>query len=281
MSVIRAKSQKKPAAEPVARGNIETNGPVAPWRGVPNAWEGHQPWTRHAVEVCIPVIDPMDVLPTVVELLRLQTVRPYIVLIDTGSTPDQFAQVNAMAADDLEVHRIASGGQQHASAIVSVALDLGMSVCRTSKLILTHQDCFLTRRDAVEELAKSLSPSSPVVGYQITPREMPDWPMMIGHTWSGLYLPAVKKSPARWCYTGEASFDTEYSFCRQLIKAGIKPVLIGSEANYTRNQTKDFDHVRSWPSAGLYSPLHREKAKEWMRDALVSAEKRIARWSKE
>lgn len=254
---------------------------IAPYRNDIHPWEGHRPWERYAVEIAIPVIDAMDTLPTVLELLRLQTVRPYLVLIDTGSQPAQWEQLQTLRAPDVEIHRIASGGMRHASAPVAVALDLALSLCRTPAQILTHQDCFLTRRDALERLVSKLGPQTPVVGYQITPRTVKGWRKMCGHTWTGLDVPTIRRTAARWGYNGQKNFDTEYGFFQALAKEEIYPVLLGAEENYTRNQTEDFDHVRSWPSAGLYSPDHRARAAEWMADALRDARQRIREWRQE
>lgn len=254
---------------------------IAPYRNEQNPWEGHAPWKTHRVEVVIPVIDAMDTLPVVLELLRLQTIRPYLVIIDTGSQPAQWEQLQALRAADLEIHRIASGGMMHASAPVAVALDLGLSICRTPYQILTHQDCFLLRRDAVEALVNQLGPQAPVVGYQITPRTIPAWQTMCGHTWTGLHVPTIRKTSAKWGYNGQRNFDTEYGFFTALAEEGIAPILLGGESNYSRNITADFDHVRSWPSSGLYAPEHRAKSLQWMEEALKDARQRIRAWRNE
>ena len=254
---------------------------IAPFRKTAKGWEGSAPWRRHAVEVCIPVIDPMDTLPEVLALLRLQTVSPYIVLIDTGSQPAQLEALEALRGPDVEIHRIASAGQRHASASVAVALDLAVSLCRSECLLMTHQDCFLRRRAAVSALLERLNPHNPVAGYQISPRQIPDWQMMVGHTWTGLHLPTIRQTSARWGFDGQKDFDTEYGFCRALQRCGIVPEMLGTEENYRRNINLDFDHVRSWPSAGLYSATHRAKASAWMAEALSEARQRVKAWSLE
>lgn len=257
---------------------------VAPARGMAQAYEGHRPWLRHGCEIWIPVIDPMESLPLVLDLLRAQTVRPYIVLVDTGSRPDQWEQVQALRAPDLEVHAIWTGGLRHSSAVVASALDLAMSVAgsRTEKLLFTHSDCFPARRDAVEILCSWLSPDCPAVGYGITPREnAADWERFLGHVWAGLYLPKIRETRARWGHTPEqsqAAWDTEYSFNRLLAADGIRPVLLGWEENWQVNTTADYTHVRSFPLSGLYVPTHRAMAEDWMTTAKAEAWERLESW---
>lgn len=258
---------------------------VAPFRGQGRAYEGHRPWERHQVEICIPVIDPSDELTLVIELLRAQTVPPYIVLVDTGSQPEGWAALQTLRAPDLEVHAIWSGGLQHSAAVVAAALDLGMSLCRQDRLLFSHSDAFLRRPDAVEILCQWLSPECPAVGYGMTPRgaDIPDWRRMMGHVWCGLYMPAIRTAQARWAFhpcdaEKHENWDTEVSFNRYLAKAGIWPVILGPEENWTRNINEDYDHVRSFPLSSLYLPEHHERAKGWMRDAKREARQRLDLW---
>ena len=260
---------------------------VAPFRQAACPWAGHEPWTRHAVEVAIPVINPKDTLPHVLELLRLQTVRPYIVLIDTGSNEEEYYWLDSLQSDDIEVHHLNSGGQRHPSAIVSVALDLATAVCRAEKLVLTHQDCFVTSRDSIERLVAQVTPEYPVVGYRISPRpeeQVPDWRQMIGHTWSALHIPTLRDLGISWSFNEHPEsghHDTEYEFCRRLLARQLPPKLIGEENNYVRTINEDFDHIRSWPSSNLYARHYADSVEYRVIDALAKAEERITRWKRE
>jgi glycosyltransferase involved in cell wall biosynthesis len=225
----------------------------------------------------------METLPTVIRLLRGQTMRPYIVLIDTGSSSEQWQEVQALRAHDIEVHQLWTGGLYHSSAVVASALDLAVSLCRTEVLLFTHTDCFLRRRDAVEQLFRRISPEHPFVGYGITPREnADDWKRFVGHVWSGIHVPTIRSTAARWGHNGaaqtQANWDTEYSFNRTLISAGIRPIPLGYEENWKRNVTPDYEHVRSYPLSALYRPDHHSKAQDWMKRALRAADARLWRW---
>lgn len=263
---------------------------IAPHRNTPKPWLGSRPWLAAQAEVVIPVIDCSDTIGEVIELLRLQTVRCHIVLIDTGSTPRELALLLDRRADDVEIHQVHAAGWVHPSAPVAAALDLALSLCRTPVQVLTHQDCFLRRREALEDLVERTTSVTPWVGYRITERAIPDWQLMTGHTWTGLYVSRIRETHARWgldlsgrdlAQLSRHNWDTEYTFCRALRDAGISPVFLGEEKNYQRNQDDTIDHVRSWPSSGLYSDQHREKAKEWMTSALDEARGRIRQWREE
>lgn len=253
---------------------------IAPNRTQTPAYEGHRPWGRHGCEVWIPVIDPMDTLPLVLALLRAQSARPYIVLVDTGSTPEQWEQVQALRALDVEVHALHTGGMRHSSAVVASALDLAVSVCRQEHLIFTHQDCFLRRVTAVEELC-ALIEQYTAVGYGITPRPGVDnWKTMLGHVWAGLFVPVIRQTRARFGHTDgtQAEWDTEYSFNCGLAREGITPHLLGWEENWQRNITPDYDHVRSWPLGKLYRPDHVASHRDVMAEAMREGWGRVKLW---
>ena len=258
---------------------------TAPAKGEIQPWKGHKPWERHVVEVAIPVINPMETIEPVINLLRCQTVRPYIVLIDTGSDPAQWEQVQALRGPDVEVHALWTGGLYHSSAVVAAALDLAIALCRTEYLLFSHSDCFLKRRDAVERLLGELDSDCPAAGYGITPRDgIPDWRRMMGHAWSGIHVPSIRKTAARWGHRDpkhqrQDNWDTEYGFNRQLFLEGIYPRLLGYEENWSYNILEDYEHVRSWPLSAMYLPQHHEKAKSWMTQALDGAHQRIKDWT--
>ena len=260
---------------------VEKNRGAYPWKSADNG---------NLVEVVIPTIVCADLLPYTIELIRLQTgvVRPYIVIIDTGSPPEEQKKIEALRAPDVEVHLLTSRGYRHASDPVAVALDLALSLCRTEKQVTTHADCFLLRRDALSDLVERVNPDNPVVGYQISPRPgVKDWERMIGHTWSAFDVASIRKRGITWGYgasvdTGTSAlrgrWDTEYGFMRQCWREGIEPDLMGTEENFERNISEDFDHIRSLPSARLYDNKHLAKAEGWVDLAISDAKERIESW---
>ena len=154
----------KPEFAPLRRGVMQAK----PWEGACS----HKPWQYDAA-VMIPVLDCVEPLPLVVDLLRLQTLKPYIILVDTGSLPEHFAKVESLRAPDLEVHSLRLNGFEHSSQSVAMACDVGFAVCQSRFLFLTHTDCFLRSRTVLEEFAE-LCQDHPVVGYQISPRPHED-----------------------------------------------------------------------------------------------------------
>jgi hypothetical protein len=237
-------------------------------------------------------------MPVVIELLRLQTVRPFIMVIDTGSTPDHLEQVERLRAPDVEVHCLRFAPLLHSSDPVAIAQDLAFSRIQTPYAFCTHSDCFLMRRDLLAYMIELCRTRSPAVGYQISPRQYRGWETELGHTclmvdvgvmdqhrigWSQsrycrlIGRPHTAPDPAR--YPNDP--DTEKQFNWGLKHAGITPYIMGTEANYEFNRNPDFDHVRSFTSAKAYSPNHFAKTAPWMVEALADARARIEKWRAE
>jgi hypothetical protein len=252
-----------------------------------------RPW-NYRVCAAIPHLDTPETLSTCVELLRGQSERPYILIVDTGSPPKVCEQLEAMRADDLELHFIRGHGWRHSSEPVTVALDFAHAVCRSPLLFHTHADCFLRRRDFVEELASRCSETVPVLGYRMSPRDWAttDWQWMVGHTALMLHLQTMRRIGAAWAMdrmdalgidwqSGMGGWpDTETAFNHLLRNAGIVPEFLGAEENWKRHMDGNIDHVRSYPGSKLYSAaLHRESAR-WMKDALREGAERAKEWRK-
>jgi len=70
------------------------------------------------------------------ELLALQTVRPYVLLLDTGSSPAVVRTLETLRRPDVEVHTIRAHAYAHSSAPVTTAMDLAFALCRTPVLAL-------------------------------------------------------------------------------------------------------------------------------------------------
>ena len=274
---------------------------IAPLRGpvpVPAPWEGscgRKPW-EYQVTAVIPCLDTSDTLPLVIELLRLQTERPFIIVIDTGSRDTELAATLALRAEDVEVHSLRLNGVLHPSDFPAMAMDLAFSVCRTEFLFATHADVFLRRRGFLADLLASCRTVSPVVGYQISPRAHPDWRGMVSHTATIYHLPTMDRigfgwSQRRLCHlAGVDDYrplaarpnwpDTELLGNYLLREAGIEPFLIGEERNFERHVDENLDHCRSLTSARLYSPDYLAQARPWIRAAIDEARERIDAWKK-
>lgn len=273
---------------------------VAPTRNVDRGFEGPapvKPW-EYRVQVVIPHLDTPDILELGVQLWRLQTVRPFICVVDTGSNAENVAKLLSLEADDLEVHFVRSRGQRHLSSLVSVALDVAAANNLQEFQFQTHTDVFPMRRDLLADLLAKCGPDSPVVGYEISPRSHVKgalswlWRGMVGHTCTMLHAPTIRQHGIAWhlerghedlglARLPPQNTDTEVPFNLLLRKLGITPVLVGHDENHTRHTTADFDHFRSYGSSMLYSPGYFRRCSEWAEAAMKDARERISKWKGE
>lgn len=268
----------------------------SPWRGSC----AKKPW-EYKVTAVIPVIDTYESLEICVEILRLQTERPYIVVIDTGSVKNQLDKILDMHSEDLEVHCIRHNGTLHPSDPVCVAMDMAQSLCRTEYMFATHSDAFIMRRDFLEWMLTMCGDQEenrfPVVGYEISPRSHDDWKGMVSHTATMYHIPTMDRIGFGWSMRRLASVcgienqepnperpnwpDTEILGNMILRDNDIKPKIIGSEKNFTRNKDRNIDHARSMTLAMLYAPEYRKVASEWFEEAKMQAKSRIDSWKAE
>lgn len=276
---------------------------VAPYgtRGRPGQWLGRlpkKPW-QYRVSACIAHIQTPDQLAVVIETLRWQTERPYIIVVDTGSSPDVCQKIEAMRREDVEIHFVRAGGYRHPSEPVAVALDLAHSICHTEYLYHTHADVFIRRRDWLEWLLARCDRAVPVVGYEMSERDPPaDWRGTVSHTATMLHMPTMRRVGATWnmqawyeargmeCGVASGSWpDTEAMMRLSLDRAGIAPLFVEEqscpgakhERNYTRDVDCNIEHVRSFPSATLYGSGSKTAANE-MPAAMAAAAERVAQW---
>lgn len=256
------------------------------------AWEGRsvkKPWD-YKVTAVIPHLNTPEPLKVCIDVLRIQTERPYIIIIDTGSDPSTKDEIEALRDHDVEIHYINSNGWRHSSEPVTAALDLAHSVCKTEYLFHTHSDCFLRRNNLIEELVSNCDSTAPVIGYRMSPRDWAtdQWEWMIGHTICMLHMPTIHSNGVTWSMSrmeyefgmpikvGMGWPDTETGFNHVLKNCGITPIFIGHDQNYVRQVDENMDHVRSHPGAKLYSEDHYRKTQGWMVDAIREAKERIS-----
>lgn len=249
-----------------------------------NAWE-------KKVTVAVPHLNTIEPLKILVELMRLQTVKPYIMVVDTGSSPEVCDQLELMRAADLEIHYIRGHSYRHRSEPIAAAMDLAQSLCRTDYLFHTHADCFPRRRDLLEYLSNSCNTGFPVVGYRMSPRDWikgSAWKDCVGHVACMLYMPQIHRRGLTWSMQrayalgyghGSSGWpDTETAFGYAMKKADITPLWVGFERNYERQVDDNIDHCRSFTGSKMHSPEYYEKAKRWMAEATREAMERIKEW---
>ena len=252
-----------------------------------------RPW-EYRVTVAIPVLDTFDTLQVGIELLKLQTVRPFIMIIDTGSSDKNLEKICGLRDEDVEVHVLRLNGTQHPSDFPAMAMDVAFSLCRTNFLLATHADVFLRRRDLLEDLLGMTKKISPVVGYELSPRAHTDWKGMVSHTCTMYHMPTMDRIGFGWSLRRLCSMmgikdykpdpmrpnwpDTEILGNYILRYYKIQPHLIGEEKNFERQVDDNIDHCRSVTSGRLYSPAYANAANAWVEDAITQAKDRIREW---
>jgi hypothetical protein len=265
-------------------------------------WQGScakKPW-EYRVTAVVPVIDTHESLSLCVETLRMQTERPYIIVVDTGSQRGNIEKILEMHAEDLEVHCIRHNGTIHPSDPVSVAMDMAQSLCRTEYMFATHSDAFLVRRDYLEWLLSMCGDEDdglfPVVGYEMSPRQHDDWRGMVSHTATMYHIPTLDRIGFGWSMRRLASIcglesqdahpdrpnwpDTEILGNTILRENRVPVKIIGHESNFERNRDENVDHARSISLGLLYSPEYKRSSSGWLHDAMTDASRRICEWKK-
>lgn len=274
---------------------------IAPFReGDSRRWEGSSLWKDIPVSVILPVIEYNRTLDLVLEGIRRQTVKSLVYIIDTGSylTTDRIA---ALRDHQTEIIVMRMQGWWHPSWPVAAGLDAAWGCINTPYAFFTHDDCFLKKQTCFEELIP-LTARHHVVGHQITPREKATTEHDFGHTFLMMDVDKMHELPMTWnmrayghqtgvninpteCKMGHP--DTESMMNHQLHKANMmpsfnaeagRPLFIGTEANFSRNQDEWMDHCRSMTCGFLYSNTHAKKASAWVDDAMLDAKRRMTEW---
>ena len=266
---------------------------------VDSPWEGNcekKPW-NYKVTAVIPCLNTSETLKCCIELLRLQTERPFIMIIDTGSQQDHLANTLDLRDEDVEVHSISLNGVLHPSDYPAMAMDLAMTLCRSKFMFATHADVFIKRRDFLEHLYGVCEKGFPVVGYEISPRAHSDWKGMVSHTATMYDMKVMDKIGFGWSLRRLCNEydivdykpdpmrpswpDTEILGNYILRKNNVLTKIIGHEQNQERTDDENIDHFRSYTSGKMYSPPHFKKTRAWFEDAILKAEKRIESWKGE
>lgn len=260
-------------------------------------WQGSlakKPWD-YAVTAVIPHLNTPELLAVNIDLLRSQTMRPYILIVDTGSCASLFnsaGMLEPFRAPDVEIHYLAHHGVRHSSEPVTMAMDAAFAVCRTKYLYCTHADALLMRRDYLSDLAALLHDDVAAAGYEMSERShlTQDWRGMVSHTATMLFMPLIRSRGVSWsmrravdefgcddsCVAGWP--DTETAFNLSLRRAGLRAVLIGTEANGVRQTDSNIDHIRSYPSLKRDDPNMLTIRRGDYEDALRQAQARLLAW---
>lgn len=250
-----------------------------------------KPWD-YALTAAVPHLNTLESLKACIALLRLQTARPYLIVVDTGSPPEVCGELERMRAADIEIHYVRGHGYRHSSEPVCVALDLAQALCRTKHLFHTHSDVFLRRRDFLANMIRLSNANTPAIGYRMSPRDWAtrEWEWMVGHTALTLYMPSIHRAGATWSYQRmNAQFghpwiiadgwpDTETGFNHALRESGIAPVFLGHDRNFDRYVDDNIDHVRSYAGSKVYAETRFQTADRQMQLALVEAQMRALDW---
>jgi hypothetical protein len=313
---------RAPAQAPPYRGRDEF---LAPLRGPGRAGWERNGWTgcarRHPSDyratAAIVHLDQPALLRSVVETLRLQTERPYILVVDAGSLAVHRAELEAMelASDDLEVAQLNPRGWSCTSEPVAAAMDVAFALCQTEYLYSTHVDVFLKRRDYLAGLLALCDARTPAVGYQMSPRPAWKsylWRELLSHTASVYHMPTMRKLGARWSMRAtferygmamrqpepddpiQPDTEVELGLCLRDAGVGVRwpgdpapaaggppsVLMIGTEPNEPYADA-NLEHVRSFTSYALYHPDGNDPAarrRAIMARALAASAARCAGW---
>jgi hypothetical protein len=255
---------------------------------------GVKPW-EYRVQLVVPHINTPEPVEAAIRLWQLQTEKPFICIVDTGSTPANLDRIRALQCDNVEVHEIKGRGYRHPSAPVAVAQDVALATCQSRYQLCTHSDVFPMSQFVIEQMLLYCDINDPVVGYEMSPRDMVHgelanlWEGMVGHTLTMLHVPTIRKLGIAWnleqvhdefglARVPLGNNDTEVAFNLQLSEAGIEPLLIGHDENYKRQITEHFDHCRSHASSQLYSDQMAQTTNGWIEDAIADANARANDW---
>lgn len=243
---------------------------LAPWNsiGSERGTIEQKPW-EYQVTVNIPHLMTPEALGWVIKLLQAQTIKPYIHVVDTGSTPEVCKQLEALRDDDVEIHYIRGHAYLHKSFVIAAALDLSMALCQSEYLFFTQTDVFMQHRGVLKLFVSQCNEQRPVVGYEISPRWNDRWHGMVGHTATIVHMPTMRDIGATWnMLRGEESYDlpmdlgdfthggwpdTETTFNEVLREHHIRNHFVGHDTNGGNYIDEHIRHCRSYGAVTVYN----------------------------
>ena len=276
--------------------------PVTMWVPHGNAEEPSQRWEStndvkpwdFACEVSMPHYESLDTLGVVVALLRAQTIKPFISIIDCGSSRETCDKLEEMRAPDLEIHYHRFNGVRHLADFPATACDFAFSAARSETLVLMHTDVFLRRQDSLESLIVECTDKTPIVGFQMTPRGHPHWKFAVTHTFAAFRMKIIDGIGGGWSLRRAARYygvehsinsalgdylDTETCMAWLMTENGIAPHFIGEEKNFEATVHPLIRHVRTLTGSRLYCPTKRRDAEKRLGEAMEEAVANLALWN--
>lgn len=261
--------------------------------------QGAKPWEGKTVSVILPILEYNKTLDLVLEGIRRQSVPSVVYIVDTGSVATT-EQIVALRDQQTEVIQLRMQGWYHTSMPVAAALDAAWQCIKTPYCFFTHDDCFLKKQTCFEELI-TLCKEHFVVGHQITERADPLWEESFGHTLLMTDVQQMDLMGVSWnmrrfealtgvsidpykCAGGYP--DTEslmnhifrlHDFVPSFTPQKGKPLFLGTEKNWERNQDEWMDHCRSMTCA-FYDDYYAAKNAKWVKAAMEEAKQRYASW---
>jgi len=238
-----------------------------------NVLRAHQtlprPWESHRVTVAIPFLDTPELLELSVRSWWWQEFRPFLLLIDTGSTSTAVDQLRWKLQQTPSVELASLGirsAVEHLSDRVSIAMDYAFTRCPTEYLLATHIDVFPRHQQVISRLLELCTATQPVVGWEMSFRGIDDtenWKDFSagypGHACTMFHMPTMDRIGAGWSMRrAHHAFglprqkteingwpDTEVCLGKILQQHGLAPLFLGRETNDENQETSEWVHARS------------------------------------
>lgn len=263
----------------IGSGGAELAAPGSPAEPTRDGWVvphrnsgtgARQPWS-FPVTVAIPHYGGhYRLLLACLESWRLQTRNPYICVYDTGTCYVDYPTLFSLESLDTEIHLCRWHGQRYILSAVSLAYSHAFDDCRTSYLLLTHNDILPISQTILEELISQCDSDHPVVGY-----ESLDQTGDIGTQLTLVHVPTLDRLRIGFgVRPGQRPLEQASDQLRQV---GIVPRWIGKE-RAGRVQTPHFEHVGGVVSTQLYRPQQWDTIQNTIEEVIHTTEYRLKIW---
>ncbi len=283
---------------------------------MPTAQEFHAMWENcqiaqgggvvaPKVVVNLPHRDTPQLVESVIPLWLNQSVPVAVDVVDTGSGLPNIYRLNAFSARyvcgrgrDIRFHTIAPRPWKHPSEPIAMACELSMVYAETDYILFSHVDVFPHSRHLVRWLMDQCSAETPVVGYEISPRDGVDgwlsthWKGMVGHSLTMVHVPTLRSHGIHWRYDETeliyrfnwpentlSSWDTEVTFNMSLKRSGLPVKIVGHDKNMEHLVDEWHGHARSYPGSLLFGHPHLADAACWVSKEMEAARLRVAEWT--